>query len=247
MARLLIVDDEQSICWALGKLAEEMGMGVCTAASAEQGLEAVRTTPPDVLVLDVRLPGMDGLGAMQHFRSLLGPLPIIVITAFGDLNTAVSAVRNGAFDYLLKPFDLVGAERAIHRALRSASQPPAPKPPPPNEGEEMIVGAFRRHPRGLQTHRTGRPFRRLRARTRRKRLGQGTCGPGDTSLQPPGPAPFIAVNVASLNPSLAESELFGHVRAHSPARIRREKDSSSRPTAARFFSMKSPTSPWPCR
>ena len=56
---------------------------------------------------------------MQHFRSLLGPVPIIVITAFGDLNTAVSAVRNGAFDYLLKPFDLSAAERAIRRALRT--------------------------------------------------------------------------------------------------------------------------------
>ncbi|MGA2799445.1 MAG: response regulator, partial [Thermoguttaceae bacterium] len=111
MAHLLIVDDEQSICWALGKLAEELGLSVASAATAEQGLESARSTPPDVIVLDVRLPGMDGLTAMQHFRSLLGPVPIIVITAFGELTTAVSAVRNGAFDYLLKPFDLNVAER----------------------------------------------------------------------------------------------------------------------------------------
>ena len=118
MPHLLIVDDEQSICWAIAKLAEEMRLSVDSAATAEQGLESARLTRPDVIVLDVRLPGMDGLSAMQHFRSLLGPVPIIVITAFGELTTAVTAVRNGAFDYLLKPFDLNVAERTIERAMQ---------------------------------------------------------------------------------------------------------------------------------
>ena len=212
MARLLIVDDEQSICWALGKLAEEMGLVVAAAASAEQGLEAARTAPPDVVVLDVRLPGMDGLSAMRHFRSLLGPVPIIVITAFGDLSTAVAAVRNGAFDYVLKPFDLSTAERTIRRAVRSASQPPAAKPQPPQDGDEMIVGSsaaiqevFKRialvAPSDACVHIRGESGsgKELVARAihRYSRRAQ---------------APFIAVNVASLNPSLAESELFGHVK-----------------------------------
>ena len=212
MAHLLIVDDEQSICRALGKLAEELGLSVDSAASAEQGLESARATPPDVIVLDVRLPGMDGLTAMRHFRSMLGTVPIIVITAFGELNTAVSAVRNGAFDYLLKPFDLNIAERTIQRALCIATQPPAAKTPPLNNCDDLIVGSspaiqevFKRialvAPSDACVHIRGESGagKELVARAihRYSRRSQ---------------SPFIAVNVASLNPSLAESELFGHVR-----------------------------------
>ena len=118
MAHLLVVDDEQSICWGLSQLAADLGHSAATAASAEEGFELARSQPPDLIVLDVRLPGMDGLSAMARFHELLGPLPIIVVTAHGELSTAVTAVRNGAFDYLTKPFDLQVVQRAIERALR---------------------------------------------------------------------------------------------------------------------------------
>ena len=118
MAHLLVVDDEQSICWGLGQLAREMGHTFASSASAEEGLELAREHAPDVIVLDVRLPGMDGLTAMRRFQSLLGETPIVVVTAYGELATAVEAVRNGAFDYLTKPFDLKVVQRAIARALR---------------------------------------------------------------------------------------------------------------------------------
>ena len=109
MAHLLIVDDEASICWGLAKLCESLGHSVATAASAEQGLDAAKARRPDAIVLDVRLPGMSGIAAMDHFRQAIGPAPIVIITAFGDLATAVEAVRQGAFEYLLKPFDLAAA------------------------------------------------------------------------------------------------------------------------------------------
>jgi len=212
MARLLIIDDEQSICWGLGRLAEEMGHTAASAASAEQGLDEARRNRPDVIVLDVRLPGMDGLAAMQRFRDLLGPTPIIVITAYGDLNTAVQAVRNGAFDYVTKPFDLHAAQRSIERALRHALAEDATAVPPPEVEPDEIVGrssamqeVFKRialvAPSEACVHLSGESGtgKELAARAihRHSRRAAG---------------PFVAVKLAALSPSLAESELFGHVR-----------------------------------
>ena len=116
MSNILIVDDEESICWGLSRLLGDEGHAVSVASSAEEALEKVPAGRPDLIVLDVRLPGMDGLTAMSKFREVAGAVPIVVITAFGSLNTAVAALGEGAFDYLPKPFDLDQAAAVIHRA-----------------------------------------------------------------------------------------------------------------------------------
>jgi DNA-binding NtrC family response regulator len=213
MSHLLIIDDEQSICWGLAKLAESMGHTVATAASAEKGLDTAKAERPDAVVLDVRLPGMDGLTAMEHFRDLLDATPIIVITAFGDLSTAVRAVRQGAFDYLLKPFDLQIARRAIARALEKTSQSPTvDESSSDGKSEYMIIG----NSPAMQE-----VFKQIAVVANSEACAHivGESGSGKElatraihrySRRAKGP--FVAVNMAALSPSLAESELFGHVR-----------------------------------
>lgn len=210
MSKLLIVDDEQSICWGLTRLGKSIGHEVVTASSAEQALEIVKSVRPDVIVLDVRLPGMDGLSAMEHLRQSIGPVPIIVITAYGDLATAVEAVRNGAFEYIIKPFDLDTVERALARAQRSGEAPATERP-----CEVAVAGLIGRSPAMQEV------FKRI-ALAATSNAGVLLFGESGTGKELAARAihhfsqrvsgPFVAVNVASLNPALAESELFGHAR-----------------------------------
>ena len=106
MSHILLVDDEEAVCWTLERALTREGHRVAVAPSAEQAFVQVEKQRPDVIVLDVRLPGMDGLSAVGRLRQLSEEAPIIVVTAFGNLSTAVRAVEEGAFDYLAKPFDL---------------------------------------------------------------------------------------------------------------------------------------------
>ncbi|MEE3219118.1 MAG: sigma-54 dependent transcriptional regulator, partial [Planctomycetota bacterium] len=211
MPKLLVVDDEQTICWGLQRLGEGLGHEVVTASSAEEALELVADQRPDVIVLDVRLPGMDGLEAIGEFRERLGDVPIIIMTAYGDLNTAVTAVRNGAFEYLVKPFDLDQVKSAVARAVH-IEQDADDRELPKIQSIGDLIG---------KTPAMQEVFRRLAlaAAADANVLVSGESGTGKElaakaihrySRRANGP--FVAVNVASLSPSLAESELFGHVR-----------------------------------
>ncbi len=141
MSRILIVDDEASICWAFRESLVDEGHLVDVAPSAEEGLQIAAGARPDAVVLDVRLPGMDGLTAMKAFRERIGPAPIIIITAFGDLETAVRAMEGGAFDYLVKPFDLDRATAVVKRALEGQEARKPGAGPPATIGPETLVGS----------------------------------------------------------------------------------------------------------
>src|SRR5262245_37752720 len=121
MSNILVVDDEQAVCWTLERALSQEGHRVQVAASAKEALTKAGRQRPDAILLDVRLPGMDGLTALGRLRQVSHDAPVIVITAFGNLDTAVRAVEGGAFDYLAKPFDLNQALDAVARALRLAS------------------------------------------------------------------------------------------------------------------------------
>ena len=215
MSRVLIVDDEAGICWAFGEYLEDLGHDVVVASTAEEGLQLARDDAPDAVVLDVRLPGMDGLSAMGAFRERVGAAPIIIITAFGNLDTAVSAVEGGAFDYLVKPFDLDQAGAVVQRALET--QRPRTKsvanPPPHTEGRaRRLIGSSA----PMQAL-----FKQIAlvAATDVPVLITGESGVGKElvarAIHEHGArrgGTFLPACLAAMSPGLIEAELFGHVR-----------------------------------
>ena len=119
MSNVLIVDAEASVLDAFTNLLEKLGHEVRTAGTAEAALQHVRQLPPDVVVSDLNLPGMDGLQMFRHIRELHSRLPVIVMTGYGTMETAIEATKLGAFDYQLKPVDPEAMLNTIERALES--------------------------------------------------------------------------------------------------------------------------------
>jgi two-component system nitrogen regulation response regulator GlnG len=210
--KILIVDDEEAVCWALDRALSQEGHRVWTVGSAEEAFGIAEKERPDAIVLDIRLPGLDGLSALGRLRALSGEAPVIIVTAFGNLTTAVGAVEGGAFDYLVKPFDLDQALETIGRALQKRSQPAAPPAVNGEPAAEEIVG---RSP-AMQV-----VFKRIALVAPRDScvLITGESGTGKELVaraihrhSARRDRPFLPVHIAALNPSLVESELFGHVR-----------------------------------
>ncbi len=210
MATILLIDDEEALCWSLRKAFQRQGHTVLVAASAEAALEMVSRQPAEVVILDVRLPGMDGLAALNELQVRLPGVPIIVITAHGNLSTAVRAVEGGAFDYLPKPFELSQIEELVARAL-ALPQATTERTPPAVVDEGLIgqspamQGVFRRialvAPQDACVLITGASGtgKELVARAIHRHSSRRE-------------RPFLPVHVAALNPNLVESELFGHAR-----------------------------------
>ena len=212
MSHVLIVDDEPSICWGFQELLAEDGHAVSIAGSAEEAFQIVEDRAPDAVVMDVRLPGQDGISAMTELRTRIGQVPIIVVTAFGDLETAVRALQSGAVEYLSKPFDLEHAARILQRVLGQRSSEALPATPLRPERDRALIGSSP----AMQ-----RVFKQIAlvAPTNAPVLITGESGTGKEQVaqaihehSPRKDNPFIPICLGALSEQVIESELFGHVR-----------------------------------
>ena len=221
--RVWVIDDDRSIRWVLEKTLQKADMDVTCFESAEKVLNSMEGRQPDVVVSDIRMPGMDGLELLEILQSRYPGLPVIIMTAHSDLESAVSAYHGGAFEYLPKPFDVDEAVQQIRRACRQQiSVEEKPDANSNQEGKEIIGEA-------PAMQEVFRAIGRL-ARSNITVLINGESGTGKELVAQAlhrhstrSAAPFIALNMAAIPKDLMESELFGHERgAFTGAQTRRE-------------------------
>jgi two-component system, NtrC family, nitrogen regulation response regulator GlnG len=205
-----VVDDDHAIRWVLEKALKGAGFRVTSFPGAAELLDEFENGVPDVLLSDIRMPGVNGLELLARVRAQHPQLPIIIMTAHSDLDSAVAAYQGGAFEYLPKPFDVDEAVALVRRAAQRAQG--GTETPPPAIGGPLLIGeapamqeVFRAIGRLSHSHITV--------------LITGESGTGKELVaralhehSPRAQRPFIAVNTAAIPKDLMESEFFGHER-----------------------------------
>ena len=205
-----IIDDDRSIRWVFEKALAREGIAHRTFGTAQEALDSLPQEAPQVVVSDIRMPGLSGLELMQQLKARLPATPVIIMTAYSDLESAVAAFQGGAFEYLPKPFDVDHAVELVRRAI-DESRRQVEAPPVEEEAPEILGQApamqevFRAIGRLAQSHATV--------------LITGESGTGKELVaralhrhSPRAPKAFIAINTAAIPKDLLESELFGHER-----------------------------------
>jgi two-component system, NtrC family, response regulator HydG len=229
MNTVLVVDDKEMMRDSVGSTLQRAGFKVVTAGDGEAALEAVARRRPDAVVTDLKMPGLGGLELLERLRGIDDDLPVVLMTAFGTVDTAVQAIKLGAFDYITKPFEgdelIIAVKRAIQHAqlvrenavLRLGGEGGAGDSRP-----GLRAGAG--EPTGLDrligespAMRTVKEQILAVAESHGTVLVVGESGSGKEvvaravhDLSPRQNSPFLALNCAALSESLLESELFGH-------------------------------------
>jgi DNA-binding NtrC family response regulator len=213
-AHVLLIDDDQGTMDLLKEVLQKEGYAVDEAKTGQEALAQTRALAFDVVLADLRLPDLDGIEVLRTLHALDPDLPVIVMTAFGSMETAVEAIRDGAYDYISKPFNLtevrLTVRRACERRLLLQDNRRFQQALQEKYRFENIVGTS---PKMVQVYRT---VARV-ASTRSTVLLTGESGTGKELVaraihynSPRGKAPFVAVDCGALPESLLESELFGY-------------------------------------
>lgn len=215
MPTLLIVDDEPNLLYSLKKGLETDNVRVVTAETAEAGIENVREHSPDAVILDVRLPDMSGLDAFVEMRRIDARIPVVLITAYSTTETAIEAMKLGAYDYLLKPVEFDKLSEVVDRALEISRMSRVParfavegddpdvdhivgQTPAMQEVYKAIGRVAAQDVNVLITGESG---------TGKEMVARATFHHSRRNM-----GPFLAINCAALPETLLESELFGHER-----------------------------------
>ncbi|HET8539057.1 MAG TPA: sigma-54 dependent transcriptional regulator [Anaeromyxobacter sp.] len=216
-ARVLVVDDEKLIRWSVAERLQRSGYDVVSAESGEQALELLSAAPPDLMLLDVRLPGIDGVETLQRALAIHPELAVLMMSAHSTVDVAVEAMKRGAVDFLVKPFPFQALDAAVERAIATArtrrqvadlatSQRGA-------SALEALVGA------SAVMDQVRTMVGRLASSDTTTVLIEGESGSGKEVVaraihfqSARGERPFMQVNCAALPEHLLESELFGHER-----------------------------------
>src|SRR5690554_3421177 len=209
VARVVIVDDDRAIRWVLERALAQPDLKVECMERADSALQGLLDTPPDVLVTDIRMPVIDGLDLMARVKDAHPDLPVIVMTAHSDLDSAVASYQGGAFDYLPKPFDIDEALALVRRAVAHARERKRPVSVPEALRTEIIGEApamqevFRAI--GRLSHSPITVLINGESGTGKERVARALHQHSPRSAQL-----FIALNMAAIPRDLIESELFGH-------------------------------------
>ena len=212
MKPVWIVDDDASIRWVLEKALSRAQLPCRLFENSQEVMRALQEETPQVLVSDIRMPGESGLALLEQVKARLPELPVIIMTGFSDLDSAVSAFQGGAFEYLPKPFDVEEATALIRRAFSES------------QGQEVsAVGGSRNPSLDMLGHAPAmqevfRAIGRL-SQSAATTLITGESGTGKELVasalhrhSPRAQMPFVALNTAAIPHDLLESELFGHER-----------------------------------
>lgn len=220
--KVWIVDDDKSIRWVLEKALQKASLDTRCFASAIDLLKELNRSQPQVLITDIRMPGMDGFELLKKVQQDFPQLPVIIMTAHSDLESAVSAFHGGAFEYLPKPFDVNDVVETVQRACIHSKQQSEQAAPATIESTPEIIGE------APAMQEVFRAIGRL-ARSHITVLINGESGTGKELVakalhrhSPRANEPFIALNMAAIPRDLMESELFGHEKgAFTGAQARR--------------------------
>ena len=208
-----VIDDDRSIRWVLEKAFKQADFQVESFENAEGVLSALKNAQPDTIVTDIRMPGMDGFGLLEKLQQDYKAIPVIIMTAHSDLDSAVSAYEGGAFEYLPKPFDVDEAVELVQRALSLRKTEKAR-----HDDQEQLNVTPEIIGEAASMQEVFRAIGRL-SRSNITVMINGASGTGKELVaqalhrhSPRADKPFIALNTAAIPKDLLESELFGHER-----------------------------------